>query len=100
MTEAERARAREYKRASRARNPARDKANRLRDRQRNREQYLARLAVKKAVKHGRIVKPDLCEGCQRPTEKEKLQGHHEKGYSRENRYRVVWLCTDCHNSHH
>src|SRR5262245_11478550 len=54
----------------------------------------ARQAVRDAVRHGRIVKPERCERCWRFCSTEQLGGHHFKGY--EHALSVEWLCQQCH----
>jgi hypothetical protein len=58
------------------------------------ERDLAMQAVRYAVKTGRLVKPGHCQtpGCVRAD----VQAHHHKGYSREHRLDVVWLCHKHH----
>ena len=63
----------------------------------NPEKVKARIAVRSAVSKGRLIKPDHCSDCGRPTPKAQLHGHHHKGYAKEHRLNVVWLCTPCHN---
>lgn len=60
-----------------------------------REKELARDALKKAVRHGRIIKPDHCEECLKPTRKQDLQGHHAD-YTKP--FEVEWLCRSCHDA--
>lgn len=50
----------------------------------------ARRAVYKAVKSGRIVKPETCQWC---GSLERLEGHHTD-YSEP--LKVAWLCDGCH----
>lgn len=54
----------------------------------------AHIAVYRAVKSGKMTKPDLCEECGKTCIPE---GHHHKGYSKEHRLDIVWLCRDCHD---
>ena len=56
----------------------------------NRQKMLARLAVYKAVKTGRITRPAACTTCHRVGP---VEAHHED-YSR--RLDVAWLCRACH----
>lgn len=55
----------------------------------------ARMAVKSAVKSGRLIKPRTCsvDGC---AYNGRVEAHHHKGYERENWLDVEWLC----NPHH
>jgi hypothetical protein len=55
---------------------------------------LARTAVGKAVKDGRLVRPQSCSNCDRPC---KPQGHH-RDYTKQ--LEVVWLCVRCHHDEH
>ena len=54
----------------------------------------ARSAVQYALRKGRLVKPESCERCGRSGVK--LNGHHHKGYDKEHRLDVQWLCSSCH----
>ena len=56
--------------------------------------YGARLAVRNAVKDGRLVKPEMCESCGRTR---RLHGHHDN-YSKP--LEVRWLCSWCHAAAH
>jgi len=57
------------------------------------EKSRARKLVHKALRHGQIFPPDLCETCLQDLP---LEGHHED-HSRP--YYLVWLCKDCHAFH-
>jgi len=50
--------------------------------------------LRKAVKKGKIKKPNECEKCK---DNGKLQGHHED-YTKP--LEVIWLCKKCHNKIH
>lgn len=63
----------------------------------NPEKRLAKTAVNNAVRNGRLIKPDCCERCGAPTQKERLHGHHAD-YSRQ--LDVEWLCQPCHGKEH
>lgn len=54
----------------------------------------ARHALRDAVSHGRIKKPDTCVDC---GWKGLLDGHHED-YSKP--LSVIWLCRICHGKRH
>lgn len=54
----------------------------------------ARLTLNKAVKSGKVSKPDHCENCE---ETRSLHGHHAD-YSKP--LEVDWLCHDCHVTIH
>lgn len=58
------------------------------------ERNRARRAARDAVKIGALIKPDCCSVCGVKT---KLEGHHHKGYARENWLDVQWLCGQCHD---
>lgn len=60
--------------------------------------HAARVAVRSAVRRGKIVKAAACECCGDITSK--LQGHHYAGYEQENRLSVRWLCFHCHPEVH
>jgi len=85
--------ARAHDRAYRQRNPEkiRERNNRYPEKKR------ARGFLTQMVYQGRIVKPEHCEDCGRPTEKHRLHGHHED-YSKP--LDVDWLCDPCHRRRH
>lgn len=58
----------------------------------------ARSAVNFAVKFGFLKRPDTCQsGSKYGVEcGGEIQGHHHKGYDRENWLEVEWLCVNCH----
>jgi len=57
-------------------------------------EYKARQAVARAVKSGRLVRPDFCSRCDVSC---KPEGHHHD-YSKP--LEVEWLCDDCHEDKH
>ncbi len=57
------------------------------------ERSKARIAVGHAVRDGRLFRPSSCSNCGK---KCRPEGHHHKGYARENWLDVVWLCKPCH----
>ena len=57
----------------------------------------ARLALRAAVIHGKIKKPDKCSLCGSPVEKRKLHGHHN---DHSMSLVVTWVCYDCHKAIH
>lgn len=63
-------------------------------RKRHPEQRGAHRTVAKAVKAGRLVRPELCEDCGQPGQ---IQAHHDD-YSK--RLVVRWLCHACHIEAH
>lgn len=60
-------------------------------------EHQARIAVRRALKAGRLVKPSNCNRC--PQQTDDLIGHHHS-YARENWLDVEWLCKKCHMRHH
>lgn len=58
--------------------------------------YRARKMLSQAVYRGQIVKPSQCEACMLLFPKNKLQGHHWKGYAKKFWYEVMWVCSQCH----
>jgi len=50
-----------------------------------------------ALKTGKLTRSAFCQHCGLV---EKTQGHHHKGYSKENQLNVVWLCKMCHKFEH
>jgi len=70
-------------------------------RERHPEQKHARDAVYRALKTGRLVKPDACEDCGTLAESlpDGLHGHHES-YDKDKWLDVVWLCRRCHRKRH
>lgn len=71
----------EHVRRWRERNPERVKATER-----------ARYEIRKAIKEGRLVRPDICENCGIPA-KEKPQAAHHNYYLPLD---VRWLCRNCH----
>jgi hypothetical protein len=62
-------------------------------RERYPERKHARDAVYRALKTGKLIKPDSCQDCN--TETDDLQGHHES-YEQDEWLNVKWLCRKCH----
>jgi hypothetical protein len=58
----------------------------------------ARRAIKLAVKHGRMVRPQNCSQCGRSGVTKDgrafVHAHHHEGY--DNPLDVIWLCARCH----
>lgn len=69
----------------------------LRSRRKHPERHRARESVRKAVKSGRLKRPDRCEviRCKRP-----VNHAHHPDYGRENRLAVAFLCTRHHEHVH
>lgn len=65
-------------------------ANTNRWRQENPEGWKAQCALNRAIRDGKITKPQTCERCGR---EERLHGHHAD-YSKP--LEVEWLCVKCH----
>jgi len=61
------------------------------------ERDRAHRAVQRAVREGKMVKPNICECCGKQTESPNLDGHHED-YSKP--LEVNWLCRQCHLERH
>ena|ERR1044071_5333977 len=59
-----------------------------------RDALRAHAAVWRAVKRGKLSKPESCENCKKPVPRAKLHGHHYKGY--DHPLDVQWLCALCH----
>jgi hypothetical protein len=64
-----------------------------RTRRRDTKEAKARQAVQDAVKRGKLIKPDHCEGCLEPKTARELQGHHED-YDKP--LEVHFFCSGCH----
>lgn len=58
------------------------------------EKYKARYTMKNAIRDGRLIKLDHCEGCGGNFH---IEGHHED-YSKP--LEVIWLCSACHSFVH
>lgn len=53
----------------------------------------ARVLVYRALQEGKLQKPKRCQRCHRA---KPLEAHHHKGYAKEHRLDVQWLCQPCH----
>ncbi len=53
----------------------------------------ARSRVRDAIRYGKLIKPDSCQRCGKPTPANLLDGHHHD-YSKP--LEVEWLCRSCH----
>ena len=63
---------------------------------RNPHKRKAMMAVRNAVRRGKINKPATCSRCGRDTPRSQLSGHHHSGY--EKRHSVKWVCPKCHSA--
>lgn len=63
----------------------------------NRVKLRANDAIKRALRDGKMIRPNTCSRCLVPC---KPQGHHYNGYEREHWLEVEWLCIKCHNAEH
>jgi hypothetical protein len=57
----------------------------------------ARRALHRAIAAGKVVRPAACQGCGAQGH---LEAHHHRGYEREHRLDVLWLCARCHGEEH
>ncbi len=57
--------------------------------------HYARIAVRDALKSGKIIKPANCERCQ--TQTQDLEGHHDDYHKPLD---IHWLCVSCHGLTH
>lgn len=57
----------------------------------------ARWAVGRALRDGKLHKPESCEGCGKQTPSRQLHGHHAD-YDKP--LEVEWLCPECHGAKH
>lgn len=58
---------------------------------------LARKAVLRAIKAGKIIRPSFCSRC--PCSEE-IEAHHHLGYEKKHRLDIQWVCRSCHLSLH
>jgi len=65
---------------------------------RNPEKKQATWAVWKACKEGKLTRPSECSQCGR--DDLAIHAHHHKGYAKEHRLDVEWLCVGCHEKAH
>jgi len=61
------------------------------------EKVKANDKVQRALKSGKLTKPNFCSNCGKQEEREKIEGHHED-YDKP--LQVEWLCKDCHRERH
>lgn len=57
----------------------------------------ARCRVAKAIKTGKLSRPDHCQNC---GSEAYTVAHHYLGYSKENQLKVLFLCRPCHVATH
>jgi hypothetical protein len=86
---------REYLRTWRARHPEKERERLARNRKEQAKKVSARRRVAKAIERGSIVRPDVCERCDRLDPL--VQAHHAD-YDRP--MEVEWLCSYCHAAEH
>lgn len=87
-------RERAYRDAHRAKDPERARDSKARWARANPEKCRARAAVCRAVKAGKLVRPEQCPEC---GSDHHIQAHHDD-YSKP--LDVRWLCAQCHQRHH
>lgn len=68
-----------------------DKVREQRDRHRHIKH--ANLAVRDAIRNGRLIRPGACSTCLQEC---KPEAHHHRGYEQEHHLDIVWLCSSCH----
>ena len=73
-----------------------------RQRAKDPEKSRARNAVQRAVKTGKLIKPDCCSKCNAPAKNENdIHFHHTEGYATKDKYLIgKWLCRKCHREAH
>jgi len=93
----ERKQSKEYAREYWRKNRKRLLEKRRKHRREHPEYYHARdtamAAVTKAITDGKLKRSSKCEECGR---KMCVEAHHYKGYAKEHRLDVQWLCKSCH----
>lgn len=57
----------------------------------------ARSAVVRAIRKGKLIRPDHCSKCGKEC---KPEAHHHNGYEKSHRLDVIWVCRDCHIQQH
>jgi hypothetical protein len=60
----------------------------------HRDAKRAHCKVFRALRSGRLVRPENCQGCHEPSPV--LHGHHHRGYEPAHALDVQWLCPACH----
>ncbi len=69
-------------------------ALKIRYRKKNDPKDKARGILNRAIKSGKIVRPNICSKCLEP---KRVQGHH---FDYEKPLEVIWLCQKCHSLEH
>jgi hypothetical protein len=78
----------------RTRNPAATRRHTAKWKRENPDKERAHQAIKRALRHGVVVRPDVCESC-----KERVEPHaHHDDYTKP--LDVRWLCRGCHVAEH
>lgn len=62
-------------------------------------------AVRKAISHGILIRPDYCCECGQIPERDalgrtRIEAHHYLGYAAIHRLDVVFICDECHHQIH
>ena len=78
-------------------NPEKMVANVAKWQKANPEKVKAHQAIHRAIKSGKLTKPDACSECLDIKTPERLHGHHHD-YSKP--LDVIWLCRQCHKNIH
>lgn len=63
-------------------------------RRKHRLKYEAQWAISRAIRLGKIIRPDVCSMC---GDKGMIVAHH---HDYEKQFDVIWVCYDCHNKIH
>src|SRR5215831_2055427 len=88
------------RRATRASDPERYRADTRARYAANPEQWKAKVAASRAIARGLIAKPapgTPCPECRRVL---RLEAHHHLGYAKEHWLDVKWACRSCHATRH
>lgn len=73
--------------------PEKELETRLKACKKNPSHKNAYMAVDAAIRCGKLVKPNCCQGCGRSAEETRLSSHH---YDYTKPLDVIWLCAACH----
>jgi hypothetical protein len=93
-SERKKANARQKKYMATAKGKAKHGEARKKYDQENPEKIKAQRKVRIEIKSGRMIRPDVCEVCNKVS---KTHGHHEN-YNKP--LEVIWMCSICHLYHH